>query len=121
MNYHEKTPVFGHANRHKSRFGGTGMIRVRERGREHIGKHCRSFVKIDLVLLEIGSGFLWIPIEIHTVIIQFRPTPRWLNGRIRRSVLGAPHTPASAISAAGASCNKSKNACVARLNFFRRR
>ena len=30
-------------------------------------------------------------------------------------------TPAKAISAAGASCNKSKNACVARLNFFRRR
>ena len=48
-------------------------------------------------------------------------TIRDISLRILRITKHLPQIPANPGSPAGASCNKSKNPCVARLNFFRRR
>jgi len=46
------------------------MVRVGKRRREGIVEHRRSFVEIDPMLLEVGSGFPGIPFENHNVSIR---------------------------------------------------
>lgn len=70
VSYHENTPLFGHSYCQESRLIKTGMVRVGKRRRKRIFEHRLSFVEIDLMLFEVGCGFLWIPFDIHNISIR---------------------------------------------------